>query len=48
MILGAEMSFSFKFLKAIKQFSSKLNGVSLFSKFYRGFEIFEKSLMNLL
>ena len=30
--MGAKITFPFKFLKAIKQFSSKLNGVSLFSK----------------
>ena len=47
-MIGAEMSFSFKILKAVKQLSSNLKGVSLLRRLYRGFEILEKSLINLL
>ena len=46
--MDVEVSFSLSIVKAIIHFSSKQNGNSCINRLKRGFDIIEKSLMNLL
>jgi hypothetical protein len=47
-IIGAEMSAFLSVWKAFKHSSVDSKGASLASRFVRGLDIYEKSLMNLL
>ena len=46
--MGVEVSFSLSVVKAVIHFSSKQNGTPCINRLERGFDIVEKSLMNLL
>ena len=46
--MGMEVSFSFSVVKVVVHFSSNQNGTPCINRLERGFDIVEKSLMNLL